>query len=76
MILKMSSDRDLEQLWRDHKAAQRRHQELIAKLPSTPEDWLNASPEARAEMDIADELETVMTEIAETWAKIQAVKVS
>lgn len=67
---------DLEELWRDHFAARQRHRELIAKLPSTPADWINASPEERIEMDIADELEEAQAQITETWEAIQNFKVS
>jgi hypothetical protein len=38
---------DLEELWRDHMAAQQRWRELLKKLPTTPADWINASPEER-----------------------------
>jgi hypothetical protein len=69
-------DDDLESLWRDHMAAQQRYRELIARLPSTPKDWLNASPEEQMEMLDTDELEVVMAEIMETWEAIQAIKVS
>ena len=67
---------DLEELWRNHMAAQQRWRELIAKLPATPADWLNASPEERMEMDIADELEEAQARITETWDAIKNFKVS
>jgi hypothetical protein len=73
------SDRssDLEELWRDHMAAQQRYRELIAKLPSKPADWINASPEEQEELyRVGDELEKTQAKITETWDAIKKFKVS
>jgi hypothetical protein len=67
---------DLEKLWSDLFVAQQQWKQLIAKLPSTPADFINASPEKQIEMLDTDELEEVQAKITETLAAIKNFKVS
>jgi hypothetical protein len=68
---------DLEVLWRNHMAAQKRYRELIEKLPSRPIDWIEASPEEQDELyKVGDELEKTQAIITETWEAIKRIKPS